>query len=75
MEREVDAVADQLYSGHSTAGVYFALAIGGGLCALAGLPLALTVVLLILAGIIFGLDVRRHVKARELAERRVRGER
>lgn len=72
LENEVDALADYFYSGQTTVGIYMALAIVGGLCALAGLPVALTVLILVLAGIVFGLDVRRHVKAREAAERRVR---
>jgi hypothetical protein len=72
LENEVDAVANRLYSGRAKVRLWVPLIVIAGLCAIAGLPGVVSLIVLILAGIVLGLDVRRHIQAFEIAERQVR---
>ena len=75
LENEVDAAAARLYAGNAMSWLCFVLFVIGGLCLVGGAPPAIPFVVLIFAAVIFAMDVRRHVQARERAEQRVRSKR
>jgi hypothetical protein len=74
LDEKITARASRLYSGESLSYVYTLLLTIGGLCIVAGISFPVGTLIVLIAAIIFAMDVRRHVVARELAERQVRSE-